>query len=404
MSSKKGTYPSTFIFFVLLVAYYVLDMLFPMTEKDLVSSNRVYPQVAMGVIFVYSSFYLLLNLFKLNTSRQYKSFILLTFWTLLYIPFVVKGSSLYDNFIQFMKINTGGVLFIGVALSLRKNPNKTKWLYRLFAIQLIYGFYCLVHDYYMVVITSVIDNGEGIFDSNAGFVLASLLPMCLILPNKKMRIITYVIICVACLFSGQRAATLAAAVSVPFALKYFTGVISKKTMLFWGGILIIIALPIIESSIDNLLLRQEIDANKGQMGSGRSEFWAITLESFFDGSLLSMLFGNGYFSINNLLLQKYGIAIGAHNGFIDHLYSFGIIGLCIYLSIFISLFSFYLSAKKMRAPYANIVLIILLLFFVRSATSHGFLDVSYIPFFLPLAIFIEVDKPMIQKNRQLANA
>ena len=246
-------------------------------------------------------------------------------------------------------------------------------------------------DYYETIILSLNNNIDGIFDSNSGFVLASLIPMSLMLPSKRIRIIAYAIIVVSCLFCGQRAAALAAIISVPFAMKFLVGSIKKSEYfgLFVLGVLVIVILyPYIESSVQNLMLRQELEASKGDLGSGRSTFWKYIIDSYLNGNPINMIVGYGFFSVNSLLNLKYGYAIAAHNGFLEYLYSFGLIGFSIYLSIYFRLLGYYKSLKRNKSIYASMILMMFLVFSLRSITSHGDLNISYIPFFLPIAILM----------------
>lgn len=361
-------------------------------EDGSASVGRIYPQIAMGMIFAYSLFYVVVNFGFLNNKDIFKPFLLLLIFTSFYIPFVVGNKTLMDNFVQYLKINVASVVFMGFYMGLRNKPKEIKWMYVIFVIQLIYSFYKLYYDYYYLMIVGVIAQVEA-FDSNAGFMLASLIPMSLILPSPKIRTIIYLMVVVASMLSGQRAAALAAVISVPFAFSYIKQSSRRKSfvaIIILGIIAIVAFSPLIMSAIDNILLRQQLDSDAGTFGAGRSEFWMYVIESFFNGNFFNMIVGYGYYAVNSLLRLKYGMGIPAHNGFLQYMYTFGLIGLSLYSFIYISVYHCYKDLKRKKNYFSGLVLLMLVVFFIRSATSHGDLDISYIPFFMPLAIVMAV--------------
>ena len=136
------------------------------------------------------------------------------------------------------------------------------------------------------------------------------------------------------------------------------------------------------------MLRNAIDTNSGGFGSGRSEFWQIVLYSYFDSSIWGIVLGHGLFSVNDLLLRKYGIPIGAHNGYLDHLYIFGLIGFVLYLRCYLVFLRVGVYLKKLKSEYYIVALMMLFMLVVRSGASHGNFDISYIPFFATLSIIL----------------
>lgn len=69
--------------------------------------------------------------------------------------------------------------------------------------------------------------------------------------------------------------------------------------------------------------------------NGRSEFWAIDMEAFFDSSPFCVLFGHGFSFVYDLNQQAMGVRLYAHNDFINVLLSFGAIGMVVYLAAFV---------------------------------------------------------------------
>ena len=384
--------PNLRIYLILFIVYFVCDIMFPANgigiEVD--SSNRVYPQVSMGLIFLYSIYYIMQNYVTLVNCYAFRPFIYYLLMCFLYILFINGERTLFDNFVQFMKITLALCVFVFIYISMKNNPRNIKYVYTIYCIIFIYSLIVLVRDYYMMMIAEAANADEG-FDSNSGFMLASLIPMAFLLPMKRAKLVVYALALGACLVSGQRAAALGALISVPIAYRYMKASLSKKdlrVLFFLAIVLFIIAFPYIVGAIENLILRTAVDADRGDVGSGRSVFWALVIKSFFLSSPIKMLFGHGYFAINDMLETEYGMAIGAHNGFLDHLYTFGIIGLLLYLGIYLLIYKIYHGLRVNHSSYSLIVLMIMLIFLFRSATSHGWLDLSYIPFFMPLAIIL----------------
>ena len=135
----------------------------------------------------------------------------------------------------------------------------------------------------------------------------------------------------------------------------------------------------------NIMNRMDVEANSGAVGSGRSIFWAILLIDFFDHNIFRIFFGNGLFSTQTLLMQKYGMAIDAHNGWIQNLYVFGILGLILYARTVFILFKQNRIVNKILPKYTNVLLVCFLIFITKCSTSHGNWDISVMPFALVIA-------------------
>lgn len=386
-------YPSGKTFFILFALYYLLNYMFPLDITNIAASEgRIYPQLAMGAIFAYSLFYVGGHINSIRKESLFNVFLLFLILTSLYIPFTNGNRTILDNFIQFVKINSAGIITIGIYLTLKNSFKEIKWIYLIFAMQVIYGFYTLIVDYFSVMILQVVDNPGELFDSNSGFILATLIPMSLLLPLRWLRTLVYFLLVLSCLISGQRTAALVALGTLPFSYKYFRGSISGKKLFLIIFFAIIFAFPLIEAAIDNFIIRQEYEEAHDSIGSGRFEFWAISIDSYLNGNILNIIVGYGYFAINALLDKKYGVAISAHNGFIEHIYAFGLIGFFIYLSIYYNIYRLYIRLKKLKDEKNNVILVMLISIIIRSMLSHGNLDISFIPFFMPIAIILALKK------------
>lgn len=371
--------------FYLLLVYYILDMLFPHGNAA-AESMRILPQITMAVCCIYC----LCVAFKNNTliGRQnlFKPYWALLILALLYVVYPFEDMALfYNNFIFFLKSYMAIIFMLALFVFLDRQPKSTiTYIYKLYVVQLIYGFYKLFADRAMFN-----DLGEhNLFDSNAGFMLICLLPMALILPKHRLRLYVFVAVILGCVYSGQRSAALAAVLCTPFCFAYLKNSIKKSDIFILVLAIIFVIAPVLQDAFLNIQLRNEHDIDSGSFGSGRSIFWKHIWDGFWDGNVLQLLFGNGTNSVPVLLRKTYGMTIGAHSGWLDALYTFGLIGFCIYASTLFMLLQKNKFVNK-RLPYMkNMLLILFVLFFVKSTTSHGYWDITVMPFSMVLAIIV----------------
>ena len=116
--------------------------------------------------------------------------------------------------------------------------------------------------------------------------------------------------------------------------------------------------------------QQRAIAGSGVLGtftSGRSDFWLIDIQAFFDLPLWQQFVGNGYSFSYNVNAAGIGNAVFAHNDFINLLMESGYIGLRIYLSVMIS---FFVAAKRKAVSKSQITLLVFIWFF--NAFSNSF--------------------------------
>jgi hypothetical protein len=108
-------------------------------------------------------------------------------------------------------------------------------------------------------------------------------------------------------------------------------------------------------------------------GSGRSVFWGLALSLFNSFEDVIKLFGNPTV-LTNYLERFFGMKIGAHSDILDYLINYGIIGLILYLMIFISFFKFFINNITDNPVESKIGLSLLIgqLFF--SSVTGGFYD------------------------------
>lgn len=369
------------IYTVILTLYYLLTMLFPNvgygTDQ---AAERIYPQMLMGMIGIISLFITIIKFNRLYKSKICRAYLIYLFVTFIYVFFPIEGKTLFENFIGFLKYNMAILtLFVFYCFLKENRPKATQCLFFIYWVQFIYSMESLLMDRFVYLAQN------DMFNSNAGFNLIAAVPMTLILPNKRVRLYAYIILVLACLISGQRSAALAAVISIPFSISHLRQSIKKTDIYILVFLGIIAIYPIVHMAYSNIMNRMDVEANSGAVGSGRSIFWAILLIDFFDHNIFRIFFGNGLFSTQTLLMQKYGMAIDAHNGWIQNLYVFGILGLILYARTVFILFKQNRIVNKILPKYTNVLLVCFLIFITKCSTSHGNWDISVMPFALVIA-------------------
>lgn len=364
-------------------------MLFP-HGNEAVESMRILPQTTMAICCLYCLYVILSNNSTIKSQKIFIPFYSLILLAFIYIYYPFEDSTLlFNNFIFFLKSYMAIFFMFAIFVFLQKSYKKSlSYIYFIYGIQLLYGFYKLFID---IVVFKTFAEHE-LFDSNAGFMLICLLPMALTLPQKRLRLYICATIIVGCIYSGQRSAALAAALCAPFCIQYLKNSIKKVDILVFIIASIWVIFPILQDALYNIQMRNEVDIDRDSFGSGRSIFWKHVWDGFWSGNILQLFFGYGTNTVPILLDKKYGMPIGAHSGWLDFLYSFGFVGFFIYVkSIFILLWQNRWVNKSL--PYMkNMLLILFILFFVKCSTSHGYWDVTVMPFTMTIAVILHLKR------------
>lgn len=357
-------------------------MLFPHGNAA-AESMRILPQTAMAICCIYCLIIVLTKRKVILQTKLYRPFFAFLVLGMIYVCYPLRNFTFfYNNILFFLKTFMAILFMFVVYYYLLKDYNKTKkYVYLLYGLQLIYAFYKLYTDR-----LSFMTLGHELFDSNAGFILICLLPMALILPMKRLRLYLCALIVLACIYSGQRSAALAAALCFPFCVAYLKGSIKRIDIVIFVLAFVFIALPILQDAILNIKMRNSYDIEHDNLGSGRAEFWLDVWNAFWNGNIFQLIFGHGANSVPELLVVKYGIPIWSHNGWLDALYMYGIVGFVIYGSIVLRLYAYNSKISHTVKVYKNLYLIIVLLFMVKSTTSHGNWDISVMPLAQAIAL------------------
>lgn len=374
-------------YFVLLIVYYILNFLFPY-KQDLEISNRIYPQMAMGLFCIYSMFIITRHFFVIFKIKFFYPFsIFLAYLFLQTLHVATPDSTVFTN-ILFVLQNYMAILYMFVLyVFFRKDMERTKkWIYVLFFFQLIQAVYDLVTDRLLYSVMSGISTKEEAFASVAGQEFLMCFPVVLILEKKWMKIVLSGLILLGCLYCGERGPALTLICCLPLALSFLG--INKKTLLIVALLLIPILLPLIQMILENFLMRHEMDLNSSSgYGSGRQTIWLLGWNSFWSGNILNFLFGYGINAVTLLTDKFYGMPIVLHNGWLDHLYAFGLTGLSLYIGCLFSMFRLYREMIRREFPYSKIILMLIILFCVIASISHGNWGIGNMPYVTVLCYF-----------------
>ena len=148
--------------------------------------------------------------------------------------------------------------------------------------------------------------------------------------------------------------------------------------------------------LDMLIERNANDAERGgSYGSGREIFYALVLDGWIESNISEQFWGHGFGSVQKLLLEKYGMAISSHNGFLDCIYVYGLLGLIIYFLIFIVLIKRYVVVKRYVPQYKNIYLGFVIMWIIQNLIIHGYAGPNMIPY----GIFIALIESKIYKTK-----
>lgn len=121
-----------------------------------------------------------------------------------------------------------------------------------------------------------------------------------------------------------------------------------------------------------------------QQTSGRSIFWLIDLQGFWEGSLFAKIFGHGHGYTYDLNERLYNLRVWAHNDFIQLLVGGGI------LSLFIYVVALWRSAKNVLVKHKVLDKWILILYFMFPAFFNGFYNYShYFLSFIVICLFYD---------------
>lgn len=381
---------------ILLILYYILTVLNPRDRyADVQSATRIYPQLCMTLVIIINAFYVFVEpLF----CRKLKCFY---FFIGLFCIYSLTSSASFFVTVSYVVKSISGYLF-------------TLFFYKQFVrnkdyaekASIILCFVIMVYGLFEYQITKEETSAEA-HEATSGFIYSQLFPILLIFSNRKWSPYLFLVCLVMTILSGQRMPSLLAFLYCIPAIKAYRKRFTLSRIVIVSVLFLIIALPHLVTGIENILLRNQYELDKtGTIGSGRNIFFAIVFNDFLDCSLFNQIFGNGIYSPVELIRSAYGKAIFAHNGWLDTVYQFGILGLFVFTYCIFILLS---HARSMRFTHPMLSMILLFMgisWILRSSLSHGYLDLNSLPFCISLAYIIhkwELDMLSFENPNQEQN-
>lgn len=145
--------------------------------------------------------------------------------------------------------------------------------------------------------------------------------------------------------------------------------------------LFVIAFLVINKLSNNFLMAR-FSSSELSSASGRDEMWRIALSNIENRGFVPLLIGAGSGSSIRLL------GTGIHNEWLEFLFSFGLVGITLYLFLFISLFKRAIALTTMKSCYAPVYSMAVAFFFF-SGLSDGFYFVYWTIYFFSLIGVVE---------------
>ena len=333
------------------------------------------------LIFIYTIYYLL-SIFNINyydnldSSIQLRVFFTALLWMLSFINFFTIGykiqfkESAIKKFSVILYILASGVIFSDIYYELK---------------------------------------GGDIINTSTGYTVLMIMPLLMYLYKNRVFQILMLTIGIT-LISGKRGALVIEAVIL---LYYFINsrkikVKQKKTFYSYvSSFLILIAIigigyyaynyawDSLQTRFLDIFIGTERSGEIGY-GSGRSIFWLMAFNTWYESSVFNNFLGLGFYSTSNTLLKLFGIPIQAHNDYIEILHCFGIVGLAVYLMFQFKLFSFIKKVSPLKIN--RFILYVSLIILVGRSLFAGIL---YRPDTLLLAISIGFIIGDLYRKKQL---
>ena len=207
---------------------------------------------------------------------------------------------------------------------------------------------------------------------NASYFLMYSLPLVMCVKKNYIRYIMMLFIILAVMMSFKRtgfAATLLAIAVYYFVDRFLLGKISFKTILgliLVIGIIVLVVLYISNLTEGYLLVRftQALDN-----GDPRDELREIAFKMIVNSDFFPLLFGHGY----DMMMYDSPEELASHNDYLEVTYDYGLIGLVLYLNIYLQLFILGRKLLKTKSKFAAPLFASLVLLSICSFFSHIFL-------------------------------
>ncbi len=366
-----------FLFFWLLI--YIYFIVYIITSPDDIGNNadnisNPYAQILSGILILYACFFSFTKLGVILKHPVNLSF----FYFLIYILFAFILHSLeYPSTFVLQIMGVSKILYWIIPLfflyyyfpkiPLKKRVSTLKFL------SVIYIIFTAILIYRQLNVVILSDRLSGV---NAAGKIPFVLPILYCTFSKRKFGWLYLLCWLLVLVSMKRSPILLMGLTFPFFYKELFTAFSKKEIGLLLLLSLIIIVPRISFFVEKLEERNRLEVESGTYGSGRSVFYLYALEGFKESKGLDFFFGHGEGGINLYLDKTFGIPISAHNGFLNMMYNYGLIGIIMYISLFVVLWrriNFFSNDNK---RYRKVYILSLITFLYYNIVSHGYQDNS----------------------------
>lgn len=220
------------------------------------------------------------------------------------------------------------------------------------------------------------------------YYLIGYLGLILLVCSNKQKIVFSAVVSVMLLFSSKRAGLIVVVLGLLgyfFADAMIEGRVRER-MKKYGKIIIVLIVGLIAASFLieyfslNILERLSSIATDG--GSDRDIIWANILNRYRESDMLHKLFGHGFHAVPEII-RPFNRYIFAHNGFLEALFDFGVLGLTTMIAGILWLCVCTLKMIKRKAAYAPVMVYTMAMVFIFSLVSYFFEEARYI---MPAAV------------------
>ncbi len=223
----------------------------------------------------------------------------------------------------------------------------------------------------VAIVTRELDEGQSI-TNNATMAFLAILPMLFIMKNDIQRWIT-LLVCIFYILMGAKRGNIVAAI-IPVGLFVYCMLRNRRR----SGLKMIIVLAVIFGIAvvtyrwvsNNDYLQHRIEQTEEGNSSGRDVIYANAWRAWYgSGNLSVYLLGYGFDgTIHHPIMNKYH----AHNDWLEILVDYGLLGIFLYLLVFII---FALQVKKVNSIEMKFVLISsIIIWLSKSLYSMGFME------------------------------
>lgn len=352
---KKKQYTYLLLIFISLLFYAYADLL-SSAQTGFKGADRTSVHIYLFVVIGLMTLYNIFNTKKgVGSSSLIKVLWLMFIWVA--IVNTLSGVGMWSSLIHLGLSFWWIMSYMFFYNFLKKNPSSFNLIVLLFTIVLVFYLWATIFASRNIAI--MYDRDFAVL--NLSYYILVLIPFVFFIKRKIIRNILIVLSILIVVFSMKRGAIII--LPLMFLMRSYTEAklsnknLSNLTRAIFFGILFIIAIVYIDNIADNILL-ERFTREQLTDGSGRREIYSIVINNLSTRFWPTYLIGSGSGSSVKL------IGTGAHNEWLEFLYSFGVFGVILYFVFCVSLVKRYLSLLKekniLSMTYGMLVVYILI--------------------------------------------